>query len=244
MKDQVTTLCEVIPQLQLGMASNKKFSITEPPGANGWFDVGRLNRGSVGNDKFFCYQTELDVSGWGNQGLSFFPMQAGIQEGGLYQYLIDDSLIVVDVISDSPLDIAAFVSGNFLAYPFITLPALYEFRMSAPEERINPPLGWENILYGNSRTFQHNDNLQGLLALPVQNNDFGSMNPTATDKLYITRLIKCESGITTQTAGIVNIPAARFILKGMLKSESDLSYIYRLKDSFKTTQTDVGYNGL
>jgi len=242
MKDQATTLCETIPQIQLTMDGTRSWSMV--PFSNGWFDVGRLNRHSVGNNRYFAYQTDLDVSGWGNQGLSFFPMQAGVQEGGQYQYLVDDSLQVIDVISDSPLDVASFVSTNLQAYPMITLPALYQQLPIAPEETSNPMLGWENILYGNSRTLQHNDNLQGLLVLPVQSNEFGSMNPTATDKLYITRIVKCGTGVTTQVAGTANIPATRFIMKGMLKSESDLSYIYRLKDSFKTTQTDVGYEGL
>lgn len=242
MKDQVTTLCEVIPQIQLQMDSNKDWTMI--PFSNGWFDIGRLTRHSVGDDKFFAYQTALDVSGWGNQGLSFFPMQAGVQEGGRYEYLVDDSLQVIDVISDSPLDVAAYVSTNLQGYPMITLPALLQQLPIAPEETTNPMLGWENVLYGNSRTFQHNDNLQGLLVLPVQSNEFGSMNPTATDKLYVTRILKCETGTTSQVAGLCQVPPTRFILKGMLKSESDLSYIYRLKDSFKTTQTDVGYNGL
>jgi hypothetical protein len=242
MREQVTTLCETIPQIQLTMSGTKAWSMV--PFSNGWFDIGRLNIQTIGNDRYFAYQTEIDVSGWGNQGLSFFPMQAGVQEGGQYQYLIDDTLQVIDVISDSPLDVAAYVSTNLQVYPMITLPALNQARPSTNEETVNPPLGWENILYGNSRTFQHNDNLQGLLVLPVQSNEFGSMNPTASDKLYITRIVKCGTGVTTQVAGLANIPPTRFIIKGQLKSESDLSYIYRLKDSFKTTQTDVGYNGL
>jgi len=242
MKDSVTTLTETIPRLSLQMDGLKKWTITSD--ANGWYDVGKVLRGSIGDDKYFAYQNEIDVSGWGNQGLSFFPMQAGVQEGSFFTYLIDDTLQVMDIISDSPLDVNAFVSMNWQAYPDITVPALLQQQPYPAEDVINPPLGWENVLYGNLRALQHNDNLQGTMVLPVHSNDFGSMNPTATDKLYITRLVNCGTGSTTQLAGFTFIPPTRFIIKGMLKSESDLSYIYRLKDSFKTTQTDVGYNGL
>lgn len=238
MKDQVTTLSEIIPQLSLSMAADKEWSLASA--SNGWFDVDSIE-GALIRGKFFAYQDEIDVSGWGNQGLSFFPMQAGIQEGYVFNYLIDDELRVIDVISDCPLDVGAFVLNNVAAFPNITVPALYE---KAGTGRTFAPLGWENVLYGNDRLMQHNNNLQGLLVLPVSSNDFGSMNPTATDKLYLTRILSCGTSYTAQTGGLAYIPPTRFIIKGMLKEESALSYIFRLKDSFKTTQTDVGYNGL
>lgn len=243
MKDQVTTLNEIVPNVFLQMDANKDWSVAPNDSLDGWYDV-NSRYGSIGAGKIFVYQNEIDVSGWGNQGLSFFPIQAGVQEGGNYTYLIDDSLQVIDVISDSPLDAPAYIFNNALSYPNITLPALYERTLDLPAARVFPPLGWENVLYGNSRLFQHNNNLQGLLVLPVNTNDFGSMNPTASDKLYLTRIVICETSNSIQTGGVCYIPPARFIIKGMLKSESDLSYIYRLKDSFKTSQTDVGYNGL
>lgn len=243
MKDEATTLCEVIPPVELKMTADKKWAISALDSADGWFDVSD-RFGVITTGKVFAFQTDLDVSGWGNQGLTFFPMQAGVQEGAAYTYIIDDSLKVIDVISDSPLDIPTYVIGNALAYPDITLPALYERQGDYPAARTFPPLGWENILYGNKRLFQHNDNLQGTIVLPIQSNEFGSMNPTATDKLYITRILICETSNSVQTGGLSYTPPTRFIIKGMLRSENELSYIYRLKDSFKTTQTDVGYYGL
>ena len=242
MKDSVTTLTETVPFLSLQMDDNKDWAITED--ANGWIDAGNLPVAYLGNDTYYVYRNEIDVSGWGNQGLSFFPMQAGVQEGYSFRYLVDDTLQVIDLITDSPLDVGQYIQANLQQFPFITLPGLLEQPTATPEERVFPPLGWENILYGNSRLLQHNDNLQGTIVLPIHTNDFGSMNPTATDKLYITRIVYCQTGSTVQEGGFAFIPPTRFIIKGMLKSESDLSYIYRLKDSFKTTQTDVGYNGL
>jgi len=239
MKDRVVTLCEEIPGIQL-VAADSRFEWAAP--INGWFDLETRN-GSLNQYKFFAYQTSIDVSGWGNQGLSFFPIQAGIQEGSTYNYLVDDSLRVIDLISDSPLDVAAFAEPNLSDITERTVPGLIQ-KINTNELRIFAPLGWENILYGNARLFQHNNNLQGTLVLPVSNRDFGSMNPTASDKLYVTRILVLEVGITTQVGGILDVPKTRFIIKGQLKEESDLSYVFRLKDSFKTTQTDVGYNEL
>ena len=239
MKDKVVTLCEEIPGVQL-IAIDNRFEWAGL--GSGWFDLETIN-GSLNEYKFFAYQTTIDVSGWGNQGLSFFPIQAGIQEGSTYTYLVDESLRVIDVISDSPLDAAAFAEPNLGDTSLLTVPGLLQTVNSDTRENM-PPLGWENVLYGNDRLFQHNNNLQGTLVLPVSSRDFGSMNPTASDRLYVTRIIVCETGTTAQTGGILTVPKTRFIIKGQLKSESDLSYVYRLKDSFKTTQTDVGYNGL
>lgn len=239
MKDRVVTLCEEIPGLQL-VAVDTRFEWQAP--VNGWFDL-ETRYGSLNQYKFFAYQTSIDVSGWGNQGLSFFPIQAGIQEGSTYNYLVDDSLRVIDLISDCPLDVAAFAVPNLADITERTVPGLLE-RVNLDGLRTFPPLGWENVLYGNDRLFQHNNNLQGTLVLPVSSRDFGSMNPTASDKLYVTRILVLDVGITTQVGGILDVPKTRFIMKGQLKEESDLSYVFRLKDSFKTTQTDVGYNGL
>jgi hypothetical protein len=239
MKDRVVTLCEEIPGLQL-VATDSRFEWAAP--INGWFDLETRN-GSLNQYKFFAYQTSIDVSGWGNQGLSFFPIQAGIQEGSTYNYLVDDSLRVIDLISDSPLDVSAFAEPNLSDITQRTVPGLLQV-ITTNELRTFAPLGWENILYGNDRLFQHNNNLQGTLVLPVSSRDFGSMNPTASDKLYVTRILVLDVGITTQVGGILDVPKTRFIMKGQLKEESDLSYVFRLKDSFKTTQTDVGYNEL
>ena len=141
------------------------------------------------------------------------------------------------------MDVSAFAEPNLSDITQRTVPALLQV-ITTNELRTFAPLGWENILYGNDRLFQHNNNLQGTLVLPVSSRDFGSMNPTASDKLYVTRILVLDVGITTQVGGILDVPKTRFIMKGQLKEESDLSYVFRLKDSFKTTQTDVGYNEL
>tara|TARA_R110001592_G_scaffold53819_2_gene164990 strand:+ start:145 stop:876 length:732 start_codon:yes stop_codon:yes gene_type:complete len=242
MEDQISTLNEVIPALSLQMNDRKEWNFSGLGSTSGWTDVS--NYSSAASNKFFAFSTKIDVSGWGNQALTFYPIQAGIQEGYVYNYLIDDSLRVIDLISDSPLDVGMFVADGASQFPNITVPSMGVLPTTDPANRILPPLGWENILYGNDRLFQHNNNLQGTLVLPVSSRDFGSMNPTATDRLYITRIISCETVDSAQTGGLCYIPPTRFIIKGKLMNESDLSYIYRLKDSFKTTQTDVGYNGL
>ena len=261
MEGNIVTLEEVLPPLSLTFSGSLWTPLLSASALNGWYDVHDRN-GTVGAGLAWAFTTKLDVSGWGNQGLSFFPLQAGIQEGTNFQYLIDDQLDVIDMISDNPLDIEQFIENNQLQHPF-TLPALYQ-DMGPDDNATFPPLGWENVLYGRERKFvaptgQYVDigavgppplpiitynTLPGLTVLPIHELDFGSMNPTASDALYFTRLVFPRIGDTAQTGGFTYIPSVRMIIKGELKNESDLSYIFRLKDSFKTTQTDVGYGGL
>lgn len=249
MEGNIVTLNEVIPSWQLfyndgqgawvqGFADNT---------ASGWINVDDLRGSTITQNKVWAFQTEIDVSGWGNQGLTFFPLQAGVQEGNNFTYIIDDYLTVIDMISDSPLDLANWCDNNLLQLPFNTVPALYQrYPPNSSVETVLPPLGWENVLYGMKRKLAYNSNLPSAgnvpVCLPVYSGDFGSMNPTASDRLYVTRILVLDNASSTQ--GFMNCPPSRFIIKGELKSESDLSYVYRLKDSFKTTQTDVGYGDL
>lgn len=242
MEDSIATLSEVIPDLSLfATESGGRIDGWEISGGirnqDGWYDLSQ--RISIPRGLAWAFTTKLDVSGWGNQDLSFFPIQAGVQEGTYYDYLIDDTLEVLDMISDSPLDIEEFTLRNLMARVNSTVPGLYN-NLPADDDARFPPLGWENVLYGQLRTMQHNNNLQGFVVLPINTNDFGSMNPTATDTLYFTRIILPRIGNTAQTGGLCQIPITRMIIKGQLKKENGLSYIYRLKDSFKTMQTDVG----
>jgi hypothetical protein len=244
MEGSIVTLSEVIPDLSLqATESGGRVNGWETIDPNdrfnfdGWYDLSQQS--SISRGLAWAFTTKLDVSGWGKQDLSFFPIQAGVQEGTFYDYLIDDTLEVLDMISDSPLDINEFVLRNFMARVNSTVPGMYN-NLPSDDEASLPPLGWENVLYGQLRALQHNNNLQGLMVLPVNVNDFGSMNPTATDTLYFTRIVCPRIGNTTQAGGLCQVPITRMIIKGQLKAEDGLSYIYRLKDSFKTQQTDVG----
>ena len=247
MENDIVTLVEDIPPL--GLRYENKAWGTGGQAFNGWRDL-ELEDGSLGSTKkCWAFQTDIDVSGWGNQGLTFYPLQAGLQEGYMFSYINDDLLQVIDIMTDSPFDVVDFCVKNTQTIQTRTLPALYQNTLQTPtlnSDMVFPPLGFENILYGNSRNMGYNSNFPTAggtpMVMPINSNDFGSMNPTATDKIYITRLLICDNA--AQTDGFMFCPPARFILKGQLKRETDLSYIYRLKDSFKTAQTDVGYNEL
>jgi len=247
MENDIVTLVEDIPRLGLAYSSGKWGLSTIP--ASGWRDLEEED-GSLGSSKqCWAFQTDIDVSGWGNQGLTFYPLQAGVQEGYMFSYINNDLLQVIDIMTDSPFDVVDFCVKNTQSILARTLPALYQSTLQTPtlnSDMVFPPLGFENILYGNSRNMGFNSNFPSAggtpMVMPINSNDFGSMNPTATDKIYITRLLICDNAL--QTDGFMYCPPTRFILKGQLKRETDLSYIFRLKDSFKTTQTDVGYNEL
>lgn len=249
MEDNITTLIQEIPALQLYYdttgAPPFKWDITPSllVSADGWTPQ-PLSGGA--DQKVWSFQTSIDVSGWGNQGLTFYPLQAGLQEGYMFTYLNDSTLQVIDVISDCPLDVEAFARNNLLNLPYKTLPGLHQRNLPNVITADFQPLEFDNVLYGQSRVMGYNSNYptEGGIPLvsPININDFGSMSPTATNRLYITRILLLNN--SARTTGFMNCPPSRFIIKGQLMRESDLSYIYRLKDSFKTAQTDVGVGNI
>ena len=246
MEDNIVSLVEEIPALQLFYDTTitpSRWNVTDNLliSASGWEVITPAASGPT-DRRLWAFQTSIDVSGWGNQGLTFYPLQAGVQEGYMFTYLNDSCLQVIDVVSDCPLDLGNFAFNNLVNFPYKTVPGLYQrVNLTSTVDQSFQPLEFDNVLYGQSRVMGYNSNFptEGGIPLvsPININDFGSMTPTASDKLYITRILVCNN--SARTGGFMNCPPTRFVIKGQLMRESDLSYVYRLKNSFKTTQTDV-----
>ncbi len=228
-------LREEVPMLDLVFNNT-----SEPQYGNnkldGWRDVSPSSAGS--NNRFWAYQSELDVSGWGVKGLTFYPSGFAVQQHPVIA-LMDGSLQqVITLISQNPFDIDAFVQANVDRIDYM-LPGLLPKR-GANVDRQFEVLGFEDILGGKAETYANSASIMpSRTGLSVAAAEFGSLEPTATDRLYITRLCFANN-LAPQTVGIIKIPSARVILAGIAAAENQLSYIYRLKNSFKLAQTDVG----
>jgi len=193
------------------------------------------------NNFVWYYSEELDVSGWGAKGLTFFPTGFKVQCAPVYRALGGGYLIETTIITQSPFDVENWVNGeignqNRLDFSF---PAINQVRGPYATRSKTPLLDREDFLGGLTTMLSTSTQLPATLAAPVNSVEFSSLEPTATDRLYVYRIITVANS-ALQSVGQIEIPACRVILAGVPSAEKELSYIMRLVNSFKLNQSDVG----
>lgn len=234
--DELILLREEIPRLDLVFDSAAPEDLYTPFRLTGWQPVLDSSIGS--NNRFWFYQNEIDVSGWGVKGLTFYPTGFQVQTGPAMRMLEGGLVYVYDIISQNPFDVEAYVIANINQIDYTT-PGLLEFP-GPNSDRVHPALGFEDILGGETTLYAHSAGIMPqAVGLPVNQTSFGSLEPTASDRLYVTRLVFVDN-LAIQPVGLIKLPSSRFILSGVATAEPKLSYIMRLKNSFKLAQTDVG----
>jgi len=99
-------------------------------------------------------------------------------------------------------------------------------------------LGFNNILYGRVQMIAHNTSLPIQAGVVYSTNEFGSMTPTASDRLYVTRIVAVQpmGGLAIPNGSTIQVPHMRVILVGSGKEENELSYIMRLRNSYLLQQ--------
>lgn len=184
---------------------------------NGW-------RGG-GNATF--YETYWDMSAYTLDDLTFFPISAVLQDGMPYGMswtdVSDIGLAVIDIISQEKLD----------------LPTVYQNFTASNLNLPGQPLSQENfeqILMENFRFMVPQVDFTSVnLVLPATTGSFGSLQPTACEKLWIYRIILVNDTVRTQGDRII-VPATRFIMSGTVVKEAELDYMMRLKRSYELSQ--------
>ena len=213
---------------------------------NGWLTADSpWNR--EGNSHIYI-QDEIDIGGMTTtQEETFFPQAATIQNSPFYSapgVLAPGegpygTLFEWVLITESPFDVA-----NWIADQNYSIGAqVFDTQFSCPG--INPrrtteqvsTIGFENILYGRVQMIANNSSLPQQAGAIYATEEFGSMTPTASDRLYVTRIVKVQTyGIAAQPGFAIQVPHMRVIIVGSGKEENDLSYIMRLRQSYKLAQ--------
>lgn len=173
------------------------------------------------------YETYWDMSAYTLDDLTFFPISAVLQDGMPYSMIFttttDQALSVIDIVSQERLDIAQVVAdyGNGVT---LNLPG--------------QPLSTENfeqIIMENFRLMLPQvDFTSATLVLPATTGSYGSLQPTACEKLWIYRIILIAGAL--ETGNTVLVPATRFVMSGTVVKEPELDYMMRLKRSFELSQ--------
>lgn len=167
------------------------------------------------------YETYWDMSAYTLDDLTFFPISAVLQDGQAYSIVnTTDPLIgVIDIVSQEKLDISQVIQDHL----FGNLPG--------------QPLSTENfeqIIMCNYRLMLPQvDFTSATLILPATTGNFGSLQPTACEKLWIYRIAILQG---THAATTFTSPATRFVMAGTVVKEPELDYMMRLKRSYELSQ--------
>lgn len=173
--------------------------------------------------------TIVDLSGYTMQDLTFATLETTYQDPGIYSTTdaavagpgSSTSLELVEMISQVPMTDAELLTMST------------RLGQTVPGQ-LDSSQDFTQIIYGSYRLYVPNNNLglAGFMQL-IQSGGFGSKEPTASQKLYCYRMVKC---LTPALNDILNIPACRVGLAGMLYEEDQVPYLMRLKRSYEYQQ--------
>ena len=200
-------------------------------------------------------QDSIDIGGMTTtKEETFFPQAATVQnspfysapgvvlrtpgdpQSGLAPY---GALFEWILISESPFDVSKWIEdqsfnvGGQTYNTQFTCPGIEPRRTTLQNET----LGFDNILYGRVQMIANNSSLPQQAGVVYATQEFGSMTPTASDRLYVTRIVKVQTyGLGPAAGYVIQVPHMRVIMVGSGKEENDLSYIMRLRQSYKVAQ--------
>jgi len=93
-------------------------------------------------------------------------------------------------------------------------------------------LTFDQTVYMRNRYFNTDlDNQAATIMIPIFDEQLGSLEPTASDRIYVYRVISIVGG-----DGVYNNYPVRFILRAEAKEEPEYEYLMRLKRSYELQQ--------
>ena len=180
------------------------FSIVEP---NGWRQVG-LN--------FFVFETYYDLAGMSQAEKTLFFEAATVQDianPAQLNGVAGDLLGITDLMTSTPLsdnDLTQFsIFGNMVQSTFPS---------------------FDQVIYARNRVFVVDIDFaaSGYFNL-LSNHQLGSMSPTASDRVYVYRVVAIAAN---NTADNYTVLPARFLLQATAKEEAEYQYLMRLMRSY------------
>jgi hypothetical protein len=195
------------------------------PGKEGW-QLAPTSGGTL-----YWHETTIDLSGYAAESLSFVPTAVGIQDPGLYYVKQAGGSTgpstelftqVLDIITSVPInpqvigDLQLFSIGMGMLGSTEDFKSIVmgQYRMMTPSTTLTLP------------------NYQQL----QRSQRFDSGEPTAADKLFCYRIVNVYavgSADPWGPASLIQSPAARQILQGVMTTENELVHLMRMKRSLE-----------
>ena len=180
----------------------------------------------LGSGSGWFHETQIDLSGYALQDMTFFPSAVGIQDPGVYRMLpsaasTTSSLYVFDLITSTPIDADRIMNTDFTG-------------RSIGPGMLGSEESFETILYGLSRVMAENTTIKIPNFQQLQRSQrFESGEPTAADKLYCYRIVQISAQSLDAGISYITVPACRQLIAGSIDEESELVYMQRLKRSYE-----------
>lgn len=178
----------------------------------------------------FVWDETIDLTPFAVQDKTFFPDRLGAQQPGLHlcgpaaaNWNGEAGLEVMDIITSVPIGIGDLKDALIAR----TFPGMPDY-----------PLDNQFIMMGKYCAYAADANLSypGLMN-PIKEAKFGAGLPTAADKLFCYRIVLPSSGAAPpQNGATLEIPGTRYTIAGRAETESELAYIYRLRQSYEQKQ--------
>lgn len=193
-----------------------------------WTDLSNLNGWRLISGIIPFWEGTIDLSGYARDYKTFYPEGGVIQEGPHFGETGCDGTVMYTIVSTTPVDFA-------LMYTRLLLNSaqglLDQGGLGVGRDNQN----WETVMFAESQLFVADTTISPNtfgVCRTINKKQTGSLAPTASDTLYVMKIISPLSG-TDPFAGssVLDIPAARVILPGTMGQEPDLEYMMRLKRS-------------
>jgi len=205
-------------------AMHPALNATWDPATSSWLNLNGWQT-EAGAFTHLFHETQIDLSGYAMDSLTFFPTALGMQDPGIYTALGEPGaefrgLQVLDIVTSVPIkSIAAVANLQFNGTGHAMLGSEYEF---------------ETILFGSYRFFANNTTIPYPNYMQLERSQrFDSGEPTAADKLFCYRIVSVLFSGELTPDSLVGIPAARQLIAGQMGDESELVYMQRLKRSYE-----------
>ncbi len=178
----------------------------------------------------FLSSTYFDLAGMAMDDKTLFFEAAGVQS--VLAPLANntgagDSCIILDLMSTRQLTDAQVL---------LTL-SYGNFAGNATSDG-QGPLSFEETIYARTQMFvRHLDTSAWGYITMTDENFFGSMEPTASDRIYSYRLILASTGQAATDMDQLFVYPARHLLKSTAREEPDFQYMMRLMKSYQLQQS-------
>lgn len=208
------TLTKEFPLLQVNKVG-PAYTINDSVTGSNWRKLDALP-----TTRIFIADTYFDLAGMSQQEKTLFFKGAAMQETLLPSVspaTVGDGMIVADIMCTTPItDTEAFqfsLTGNMLG------------SLST--------LTFDQTIYGRIRTFNVDiDNQAGGYAIVLADNQCGSLEATASDRIYCYRVVT----MLASADGVLGLYPARYILQADAREEPEYEYLMRLKRSYELQQ--------
>ena len=196
----------------------KQFDLLQVTKSGGPFtlDSGVANSGwRASGPTVFINDTYFDLAGLSMDAKTLFFEAAGMQE----PYAIasaaataGNGAVVMDLMTTSPLSDEELVQALIFA------------------NLDGSKLSFEQTVYFRYRVMSYNlDNVAATYMITTSDNQLGSLEPTASDRIYCYRVVSMGAN---NANGTYTTGGARYLLKATAKEEPEFEYLMRLKRSY------------